>query len=77
MKDTDLITVTFSKDIIDTYKPTVKVNGKEYPINSSLSFTEDLITDSDEVEGTQVTGIASKVDYPNIKVGKFIKKGDK
>lgn len=27
--------------------------------------------------GTQVTDIASKIDYPNIKVGKFIKKGVK
>ena len=33
--------------------------------------------ESDEDCGTQVTDIASKIDYPGIKVGKFIKKGDK
>lgn len=75
MKDTDVVTVTFDKYIIDTYKPVVKINGEEYPITSSRSFTQS--DEADCCEGTQVTDIASKVDFPNIKVGKFIKKGDK
>ena len=69
------------ESILESAKDSMEEDAFLDFVDGVISLCQDYGGQSNQFEaddcGTQVTDIASKVDFPGIKVGKFIKKGDK